>query len=173
MRYGILSDFKYFTSYIGEKMHWSYNPAYISISIMAQAQRRLMQMEASANQTYSEKTWGYEIWFANTEKYCGKKIVVRPKEWSSKGKFHYHEIKDETFFVVEGILILDIAEEDGSYERFTLCENDSMRVMPGAKHRFTAGSEIPCKFIEASTHHEEADSYRCYYDKEKGEWMYV
>ena len=152
-------------------MHWSHNPAYISISIMAQAQRELTKMKSK--HTIMEKLWGNEIWFANNEMYCGKLITIEPGEISSKGNFHYHEIKDETFFVVQGILLLDIADETGGYERVTLFENDSYRLMPGFKHRFSAGSEVPCKFVEASTTHREDDSYRCYYDKEKEEWIYV
>ena len=42
--------------------------------------------------------------------------------------------------------------------------------MAGVKHRFTAGSVYPCKFIEASTTHSDDDSYRCEWDKEKHEW---
>ena len=119
-----------------------------------------------------EKTWGFEHWFANTDDYCGKLIYVENDKWSSEGRFHYHEIKDETFFVVQGILLLDIANDDGQYERMRLYENDSYRVMPGVKHRFTAVSEPGCKFIEASTHHEDSDSFRCKFEKEKGEWLY-
>ena len=154
-------------------MHWSHNPAYASISILGEAQRRVTEMREKSEQTRIKKTWGFELWFANTPEYCGKLLGVRPKKWSSEGKFHYHEIKDETFFVVEGIMKLDIANDNGEYESITLYESDSYRVMPGIKHRFTSAGPGICKFVEASTHHEESDSYRCYYDKEKGEWMYV
>ena len=123
-------------------------------------------------QKFVKKTWGSELWFANTLYYCGKLLIVEPEKWSSEGKFHYHEIKDETFFIVEGILLLDIADNEGGYQRMTLYENDSYRVMPGVKHRFSAGSEISCKFIEASTHHRDSDSYRCFYDKKEGDWIY-
>ena len=119
-----------------------------------------------------KKTWGSELWFANTLHYCGKLLIVKPKKWSSEGKFHYHEIKDETFFIIEGILLLDIADEEGGHQRMTLYENDSYRVMPGVKHRFSAGSPIACKFVEASTHHSNSDSYRCFYDKKEGDWIY-
>ncbi len=119
-----------------------------------------------------EKTWGWEHWFANTKDYCGKLLFVENEKWSSEGRFHYHEIKDETFFVIQGRLILDIANDNGEYDRILLYENSSYRVMPGVKHRFSASSEPGCKFIEASTHHEDSDSFRCKYDKEKGEWLY-
>jgi mannose-6-phosphate isomerase-like protein (cupin superfamily) len=119
-----------------------------------------------------KKTWGHEIWFANTKDYCGKLITVEPEKWSSEGKFHYHENKDETFFVIEGILWLDIAKENGESNRFVLLTGDAYRVTPGTKHRFSAAGQSPCKFIEASTHHEDSDSYRCYYDKKEKEWIY-
>ena len=123
--------------------------------------------------TVVEKTWGSEVWFANNDNYCGKLLTVT-EEWSSKGNFHYHEIKDETFFVVEGILRLDIADDEtGEYHRILLYENDSYRVMPGVKHRFRSAKPTPCKFVEASTTHREDDSYRCYYDKEKEDWIHV
>lgn len=145
-------------------MHWTTNPfRFVK-----------WRIKMTESHTHVEKTWGSELWFANNEKYCGKLLTVRPDEWSSKGKFHYHKIKDETFFVIEGRLWLDIADDEtGEYQRIHLYQNDSYRVMPGVKHRFSASSEFPCKFIEASTHHEEEDSYRCYYDKEKEEWINV
>ena len=148
------------------------NPAYIQAAFVGEInKRRLAKMKETQN--FVEKTWGYELWFANTPDYCGKLLSVEPDKWSSKGKFHYHEIKDETFFIIGGSLILDIAKDNGEYERLTLNENDSYRVMPGVKHRFTAASGKPCRFIEASTTHREDDSYRCYFDKEREEWIHV
>jgi mannose-6-phosphate isomerase-like protein (cupin superfamily) len=144
---------------------WQMNPQYLMIKKGAYTMDN--------PQKFVQKTWGTELWFANTKHYCGKLLTVNPKKWSSEGRFHYHEVKDETFFIVQGVLTIDIARENGpAYERITLYENDSYRVMPGVKHRFTSGSEIPCKFIEASTHHEDSDSYRCSYDKKEGDWIY-
>lgn len=134
----------------------------------------MKKMSDSQVSGFVKKTWGSEIWFANNEKYCGKLITVYPEEWSSRGKFHYHKIKDETFFVVEGHLILDIGDDKtGEYQRLNLYENDLYRVMPGVKHRFSSGLAPYCKFVEASTTHREEDSYRCYYDEEKEEWINV
>jgi mannose-6-phosphate isomerase-like protein (cupin superfamily) len=116
-----------------------------------------------------EKTWGWEHWFANNEKYCGKIIFVRHNEWSSKGNYHYHKIKDETFFVVEGGLQLDYF--DGNISKsVVLGRYESIRLAPGIKHRFTAVTEEGCKFIEASTTHMEEDSYRCHLNY-KGWWV--
>ena len=146
------------------------NPQYMTYINMIK--NGVYPMRIEQLETYVKKTWGSELWFANTPEYCGKLLVVEPDKWSSEGKFHYHEVKDETFFIIEGALKLDIAEDNGEYKSTFLYTNESYRVMPGVKHRFTSSLPTQCKFIEASTHHEDADSYRCYYDKKEGDWIY-
>jgi len=145
-------------------MIWQMNPQYLLI--------RKGEFPMKENDVV-EKSWGSELWFANTKDYCGKLLIVEPGKWSSKRNFHYHKIKDETFFIVDGVLKLDIGNDDGEYQRILLYRNMSYRVIPGVKHRFTSAMTTRCKFIEASTHHEDSDSYRCYYNKEKGEWKNV
>jgi mannose-6-phosphate isomerase-like protein (cupin superfamily) len=81
---------------------------------------------------YVCKSWGCEEWIVN-EEYCGKKIVC-VAEWSSQGKYHYHMVKDETFYVTKGSLILDI-QGDKVYK---LSPGDSFRVKPNIRHRFRA-----------------------------------
>jgi len=117
-----------------------------------------------------EKTWGWEHWFANDEKYCGKLLFVRKDEWSSKGKYHYHKIKDETFFVIEGGLVLDYYE-DGEFKRITLGRYEKFNIPPGMEHRFTAYTGEGCKFIEASTTHFEEDSYRVVWHAPTKSWV--
>jgi hypothetical protein len=124
------------------------------------------------------KSWGFEYWFENNEKYCGKVICVRDKDWSSFGAFHFHKIKDETFFVISGGIKLDILDlsrvEPLSIEnleispigddlpwvnRYFLQPFQYIRIYPGVLHRFSGfGSEG--LFIETSTSHYETDSYR-------------
>ena len=116
------------------------------------------------------KTWGSEVWFANNERYCGKMLIVKQGLWSSNGKFHYHKLKDETFFVIEGTLLLDYQDFDGTFYEIELNVGGSFRVPPGMKHRFTSKDGL-CRFIEASTQHLEEDSYRCAWDKENEEWV--
>ena len=115
------------------------------------------------------KSWGYEIWFANSEKYCGKMLFVEHGCWSSKGKYHYHKEKDETFFVIDGELMLDYYDGDEG-KRIFLKQYESFTVPPGMKHRFTSESKTGCKFIEASTIHKEEDSIRCALNQE-GKWV--
>ena len=128
-----------------------------------------------------QKKWGYEIWFVNTDLYCGKKLFVR-NIWSSDGKFHYHKIKDETFYVIKGILELDYYDYNKEIEwrqsvinspvsrltndeiknklvkKIFLQEGMSFRIKPYTCHRFR-GYKSDCTFIEVSTHHEDSDSY--------------
>jgi len=106
--------------------------------------------------TFVRKDWGYEYWFVNCDKYCGKLIVCRDNVWSSGGRYHYHANKDETFFVLNGELELDV-EGEGSIFLKHLC---SFRIRPFRKHRFRNVGEKNCRFIEVSTHHEDSDSYR-------------
>jgi mannose-6-phosphate isomerase-like protein (cupin superfamily) len=138
---------------------------------------------------YVEKSWGWEFWFANVNEtiemplddsmvkkeknisYCGKLFYIRANEWSSKGKFHYHNDKDETFFVLEGELFLEIENErSGSITDVILKQNESYRIKAGLKHRFTTTTVTGCKFMEVSTFHSDEDSYRCE-KNEANEWI--
>jgi mannose-6-phosphate isomerase-like protein (cupin superfamily) len=118
------------------------------------------------------KSWGWERWIVNNELYCGKELFIRKGEWSSNGKYHYHRIKDETFYVTSGILILDYVIEDNGkeFKSIELKENDTFRIMPGVKHRFTSKTPEGCKFIEFSTKHSDDDSYRVQMTPEG--WVY-
>ena len=106
-----------------------------------------------------EKSWGYELWFINNSLYCGKLLSINKGKWSSEGRYHYHKIKDETFFVIEGILLLDWFDTDNIGYTESLTKYQSFRIKPNIKHRFTTPSKN-CKFIEASTTHSDDDSYR-------------
>lgn len=96
------------------------------------------------------KSWGFELIVENNDMYCLKVLTCEDQLWSSKGKFHYHHIKDETFLVIEGILELDTVEPDGSIKSRYLKEGEAERIFPGQKHRFRSVTRR-CKFIEAST----------------------
>jgi len=121
-----------------------------------------------------KKTWGEEEWFENNELYCGKLLTVYRGFWSSTGNFHYHKIKDESFYVISGSLHLDV-EIDGAIKSLILHVGESFRVKPGVKHRFTVAGpiEAQCKFIEVSTTHMDDDSYRCYWNHDEQKWVEV
>jgi mannose-6-phosphate isomerase-like protein (cupin superfamily) len=95
------------------------------------------------------KVWGEEHWIVNRD-YCGKKLVLR-EGW--RCSLHYHQDKDEVFYVIAGRVLLEHAGG------FTVMETGhAQRIPPGTIHRFWGleDSEI----IEFSTHHDEGDSYR-------------
>lgn len=115
---------------------------------------------------FVKKDWGWELWFANVQEedkdYCGKILYVEHNKWSSKGAFHYHKIKDETFVVIEGTLWLEYLDSNGVIKDLMLQPHQTFRVKPGTKHKFTSYSETGCKFIEVSTFHSDDDSFRCW-----------
>lgn len=117
------------------------------------------------------KGWGHELWIVNTDKYCGKQLTVLPSKWCS---LHYHKNKDETFYVIDGELLLEYLDnvDPRTIEKnpgmFSLIKNsivlkkgDTIKLKPNSPHRFTSNnSNLPCTFIEFSTHHSDEDSYR-------------
>src|SRR3989344_3241451 len=96
------------------------------------------------------KTWGHETWLENNEKYCCKVLFVKKRFQSS---LHYHKKKDETFVITSGHIRLELGS-DVMYLR----PGAFIRIPPGTRHRFTGMEDSV--IMEASTHHDEADSYR-------------
>lgn len=94
-----------------------------------------------------EKPWGYELLFAHTENYVGKVLKIYKGEMLS---LQYHRIKDETIFLFEGEMTLDV-EENGEMKEKRLLPGDSYRIKPGIKHRMRAVKE--CLVFEVSTPH--------------------
>lgn len=116
------------------------------------------------------KAWGWEEWLVNLDLYCGKRIFNKGI-WSSQGNFHFHPIKDETFYVLEGILQLDIGLEANGWVTSNLLRvGQVFRIQPTIRHKFR-GYAGNCTFIEFSTKHRESDSIRCHFDKEKKIWI--
>tara|TARA_R100000152_G_C6668507_1_gene105473 strand:+ start:190 stop:549 length:360 start_codon:yes stop_codon:yes gene_type:complete len=96
------------------------------------------------------KPWGHEIRFAVNEKYIGKILYIAKGKRLSR---QYHEQKDETIFVLEGSLILEIGmpKEDGTIDGTILNYGDKYRIKPGTIHRFTAPSNKSVTLVEVST----------------------
>jgi len=103
---------------------------------------------------FVEKVWGHEEWIVNNDKYCGKKMVLKK---GFRCSLHKHKLKDETFYVASGKVLLEM-EEDGKSSQRILMPGDVQHIKIGLWHRFTglADSEI----FEFSTFHRENDSYR-------------
>lgn len=93
-----------------------------------------------------EKPWGYELIFAQTERYVGKILHVDAGQALS---LQYHRVKDETLFVREGSFELVVDEGDGLITR-VMEAGDSYHVTPGTTHRMIGGPN-GCDILEVST----------------------
>lgn len=104
------------------------------------------------------KTWGREEWLVHNELYCLKINLVNPGVWSSDGKFQHHEIKDKTFIMSEGELLVEYVH-NGEIKTVKLGEFDLFRITAKTPHRFRAAGEKQTVFMEISTRHDDTDVY--------------
>ena len=80
------------------------------------------------------KPWGYELIFAHTDRYVGKILHINRGECLS---LQYHEIKEETLFVLAGELKLTI-EVDGDRRELPLRAGEAFHIAPRMIHRMEA-----------------------------------
>ncbi len=95
-----------------------------------------------------EKPWGYEIWWALTDRYVGKILHVRKGESLS---LQYHKVKEETIRVQSGRLLLETRPpgQEGALRRIEMEPGDVFHIPPGALHRMTGLED--CDILEVST----------------------
>ena len=121
------------------------------------------------NSEFHLKGWGYEVWMANCDLYCGKLLVLYK---DLKCSIHYHKLKDETFYLQEGLIRMRVWEEPFELEKRAAVFNpmpraseclmhpgDSLVIPPNTPHQFE-GVDPKSTIIEISTQHFEEDSYR-------------
>lgn len=102
------------------------------------------------------KGWGREIVIDNNDEYCGKILEFRA---GTKFSDHYHLIKKETFYVLDGLLNLYYYDlMNGSKRYKQLRPGDVIKINRGEPHQIQA--VMDSRIIEVSTHHEDSDSYR-------------
>jgi mannose-6-phosphate isomerase len=92
------------------------------------------------------KPWGYELRWAITDRYLGKLIHVNAGEALS---LQYHVEKDESIFIVAGLLDLVLESGEGVLETHRLAPGMSARILPGRRHRFVAVEDTD--LVEASS----------------------
>ena len=92
-----------------------------------------------------DKPWGYELIWAHTERYVGKILHIRRGESLS---YQYHQIKDETVYVLSGVLDLEIGDDDGR-RTHRMKPGDCYRITTGTRHRMAAVED--CDILETST----------------------
>lgn len=101
------------------------------------------------------KGWGFEKWICNSREYCGKLLyIVKGKKCS----WHYHELKDETFYIQSGKILLKYSESDTPCFELVLTPGDSFHVYRGLRHQMIALEDT--QLFEFSTQHFDSDSIR-------------
>ena len=80
------------------------------------------------------KPWGHELIFAKTGRYVGKILHINKGECLS---LQYHEMKEETLYVVAGELKLTI-EYDGDRREVALRAGEAFHIPPRLIHRMEA-----------------------------------
>ena len=102
----------------------------------------------SENPKRVEKPWGYEIWWARTDRYVGKILHVNK---GASLSLQYHNVKDETILVQSGLLLFETRPkgETGELQRIQMRPGDVFHVTPGTVHRMTGLED--CDLVEVST----------------------
>lgn len=95
-----------------------------------------------------DKPWGYELWWARTDRYVGKILHLRKGESLS---LQYHNVKDETILVQAGELLLETRPPGGTGElgRRLMKPGDVFHITPGTVHRMTGIEDTD--ILEVST----------------------
>jgi mannose-6-phosphate isomerase-like protein (cupin superfamily) len=105
---------------------------------------------------FVEKGWGSELIWATNDKYCGKLLKFNA---GAKFSMHFHSIKDETWYVLDGKFLVEcINTDDASVYDSYLNVGDTWHNPPLLPHRITcleAGT-----IIEVSTPDSVEDNYR-------------
>ena len=107
--------------------------------------------------TFVKKGWGYEKWIVNKPEYCGKLLFF---EKGKRCSWHYHEIKDEVFYVQSGKLLVKYGLDDDieKAESIILKKGDNFYIYRGLRHQMLALETT--ELFEFSTEHFDEDSYR-------------
>jgi mannose-6-phosphate isomerase len=95
-----------------------------------------------------DKPWGWELVWAETERYAGKLLFVRAGEALS---LQLHEVKDESWLVREGRARLELGADPDELEELEIAAGDAFHLRPGTLHRLTAIEDT--LVIEVSTPH--------------------
>ena len=103
------------------------------------------------------KVWGWEKTIINTEEYCGKILFIKEGHSTS---WHYHNLKDECFYVQEGVLKVIYSQENDfdSAETKVLTPSQSLHMPRRMRHSLVAIKDA--YIFEFSTHHQDQDSIR-------------
>ena len=106
---------------------------------------------------FVSKGWGWEKWIVNCPIYCGKILFFAQ---GKKCSWHYHEIKDEVFYIQSGAVEVSYSYQDNLEiaDKILLVEGDKFHVPTGMRHQMYALKDT--ELFEFSTEHFDSDSIR-------------
>ncbi len=91
------------------------------------------------------KPWGYEIVWAETDRYVGKILHIAEGQKLSR---QYHVRKDETFLVESGVMDLEVGQ-GADLRVIRMGARDSFHCPPNTIHRMVAVTDVDV--VEVST----------------------
>ncbi len=91
------------------------------------------------------KPWGYELIWGHTDRYVGKVLHVNQGESLSR---QYHEMKDETLYVIAGKVLVELQRGDEA-QTITLEVGQAFHITPLTIHRIEALEDTD--IVEVST----------------------
>ncbi|MDW5592714.1 cupin [Conexibacter stalactiti] len=95
----------------------------------------MIEAAAPAEPRRVDKPWGHELWFAHTEHYAGKLLVVHAGHRLS---LQYHREKDESCYLLSGKLLLVQGPSADELEEVVLEPGVRWRNTPGVVHTIEA-----------------------------------
>ena len=107
-------------------------------------------MSGRVDITHVPKPWGHETIWAKTDAYVGKILHIKAGEALS---VQYHEVKDETVFLLSGKLLYRVwvAGKSGGPTDVDLTPGQAYRITPHTVHQMEAVTD--CDVLEVSTPH--------------------
>jgi quercetin dioxygenase-like cupin family protein len=82
-----------------------------------------------------DKPWGYELWYAVTDRYVGKVLHV---EKGHRLSLQYHDRKDESAYLMSGRLLLTRGPDSADLTTIELEAGSVWRNAPGTVHMIEA-----------------------------------
>lgn len=112
-----------------------------------------VEMETPVKEELKEvkKVWGKEIIVVNNESYSGKLLHL---DRGAECSYHMHPIKKETFYCLEGQVVLTVAGEDYMLNPHSRPKT----ILPGTFHKFRGVTKAV--IIEFATHDDPEDCIR-------------
>ena len=93
-----------------------------------------------------DKPWGWELVWAEADRYAGKLLFVRAGQALS---LQYHERKDESWYVQDGRAVLELGTIGSALSEAEIGPGDTFHFAPGTVHRVRALEDT--LIVEVST----------------------